>query len=205
MGQDPRQKVWELCQVDLDAAYCLAHKAQWYWYRCQALAAVAWHTKPKPKFLKIANEALEAAAEIQEPNRIVSCSAWVIYAMANRSDVSIQSSVEKLLEVIRSEENPVCQADALLLLFEAVFRKKNMRKIVLSPLLEACQKMKSWKQPRILKDISLILAIDDLTLANEVVEMIKKESIRQQAKESIDKGKWLGAHEFFPYYAKCTS
>lgn len=202
MEQDPRQKIWELCKVDLEAAFHLAQKTQGYWYRCQALAAVAWHTKLKVDFLKIVNEALEAACETQEPNRIVSCSAWVVRAMAERDDVNIQPVIENLLEIIHHEANPVCQADALLLLFEAVYCKKELRKKVLCPLLAACQKMKSWKQPRILKAIALILAIDDLALANEVIEMIDKDSIKHQAKEALDKGEWLGAHEFFPHYAK---
>ncbi|MDY7015369.1 MAG: hypothetical protein SVX43_17585 [Cyanobacteriota bacterium] len=202
MGQAPRAKVWELCQVDLEAAFHLAQKIQHYWYRCQALAKVAWHTKPKAKFLKIANQALEAARETQDPNRIVSCSAWVVRAMAERDDTNIQPIIEELIEIIRQEENPVCQADALLLLFEAVYCKKELRRKVLDPLLAACQQMKSWKKPRILKDIALVLAVDDLALANEVIELINKKSIKNQAKEAIDKGEWLGAHEFFPYYVK---
>ena len=204
MKQDTRKKVKELCKIDLDEAYNLARKTEWYWYRVQALATVARHTKPRNRFIKITKEALQAACETQEPNRTLSCSAWVLSAMAERNDVSVQATVEDLLKIIEREVNPVCQADALLLLFEAIYYRKEVRKIVLSPLIKACQEMRSWKQPRILKDIALIVAIDDLALANEVVEMIKKDSIKRQAKEAIRENDWLGPHDFFPFYVKTT-
>lgn len=125
--------------------------------------------------------------------------------MAHRDDINILPVVKGLLEVIECEPNPVRQADALLLLFEAVYRKRELREIVLTPLLKACEAMRSWKQPRTLKYIALILAADDLPSAHGVVEMIRKESTKQQAKEAIRKREWLGAHEFFPYYAKPAS
>ncbi|MBA3711249.1 MAG: hypothetical protein H0W76_02235 [Pyrinomonadaceae bacterium] len=203
--QDPRQKTWELAQVDADAALRFARNIEWDWYRCQSLARVAWHTKSKAKFMKIVNEALEAAREMSEPNRTVSCSAWIVRAMAQRDDIDILPVVKELLQIIEREPNPVCQADALLLLFEAISRKRELREVVLTPLLKACEAMRSWKKPRTLKYIALILAADDLPSANKVIEMIQKESIKRQAKEAIGKREWLGAHEFFPYYAKTAN
>jgi hypothetical protein len=202
MSIDPRQKTWELAQSDVDAALHFARSVAGNWYRCQALAAVAWHTKPKAKFMKIVKEALETAFGIPSLYQEVACSAWAVRAMAQRDDVDILPVVKELLQIIARESNPVCQADALLLLFEAIYRKRELREVVLMPLLQACEEMKSWKQPRILKNIALILAADDLPSANKVVEMIQKESIKRQAIKAIEKREWLGAHEFFPYYAK---
>lgn len=205
MSEDPRRKTWELAQADIDAALHFARNIEWDWYRCQSLAAVAWHTKPKAKFMKIVNEALETAHVMPEPNRTVSCSAWIVRVMAQRDDVDVAPVVRELLQIIERESNPVCQVDALLLLFEAIYRKRELREMVLTPLLKYCEAMRSWKQPRTLKDIALILAVDDLPSANKVVEMIQKESIKRQAKEAIEKREWLGAHEFFPHYAKAAS
>jgi hypothetical protein len=202
MSIDPRQKTWELARTDIDEALRFARDIQGNWYRCQALAAVAWHTKPKVEFMKIVKEALGNAFVIPDFYQAVACSAWVVRAMAQREDVDILPVVKKLLEIIKCEPNPVCQADALFKLFEAIYRKCELREVVLTPLLQACEEMKSWKQPRILKDIALVLAVDDLTSAKEVVEMIQKESIKRQAKVAIEKREWLGAHEFLPYYAK---
>jgi hypothetical protein len=202
MSIDPRQKTWELAQTDIDAALRFARNIEGNWYRCQALASVAWHTKPKVEFMKIVNEALETAFRIPDSYQAVACSAWIVRAMAQRDDVDILPVVRELLQIIMGEPNPVCQADALLLLFEAIYPKHKLREVVLTPLLKACEEMRSWKQPRILKDIALILAMDDLPSASKVVEMIHKGSIKRQAIEAIEKGEWLGAHEFFPHYAK---
>jgi hypothetical protein len=205
MAIDPRQKTWELAQTDIDSALRFARGIEGNWYRCQALASVAWHTKPKVEFMKIVDEALETAFRIPDSYQAVACSAWVVRAMAQRDDVDILPVVRELLELIMREPNPVCQADALLLLFEATYCKCELRRVVLTPLLKACEEMRSWKQPRILKDIALVLAVDDLPSANKVVEMIQKESIRRQAREAIEKREWLGAHEFFPHYAKAAT
>ncbi len=205
MSIDPRQKTWELAQIDIDAALRFARDIQGNWHRCQALAAVAWHTKPKVEFMKIVNEALGNAVGIPDFYQAVASSAWAVRAMAQRDDVDILPAVKELLQIIEREPNPVCQADALLKLFEAIYRKRELREVVLTPLLQACEEMKSWKQPRILKDIALILAVDNLSAANEVVEMIQKESIKRQAIMSIEKREWLGAHEFLPYYAKTAN
>ncbi len=155
--------------------------------------------------MKIVNEALGNAVGIPDFYQAVACSAWIVSAMAQRDDVDILPVVKELLQIIEREPNPVCQADALLKLFEAIYRKRELREVVLTPLLQACEEMKSWKQPRILKDIALILAVDNLSAANEVVEMIQKESIKRQAIMSIEKREWLGAHEFLPYYAKTAN
>ena len=202
MSQDPRQKTWELAQVDVDAALRFARNIEWDWYRCQSLAKVAWHTKPKAKFMKVVNEALKIARRMPEPNRTVSCSAWVVRAMAQRDDVDILPVVRELLQIIEREPNPVRRADALLLLFEAIYRSRDLREVVLTPLLDACEAMRSWKKPRTLKYIALILASDDLPLAGKVMGMIQNDTVKRQARRAIEKREWLGAHEFFPYYAK---
>lgn len=205
MSRDPRQKTWELAQVDIDAALRFARNIEWDWYRCQSLAKGAWHTKPKAKFMKIVSEALEIGRAMSEPNRAVSCSAWVVRAMAQRDEVDVLPVVKELLQIIEGEPNPVRRADALLLLFEAIYRRRELREVVLTPLLDACEVMGSWKKPGTLKYIALILASDNLPLASKVVGMIPKESVKRQARAAIEKREWLGAHEFFPYYAKTAS
>ena len=202
MAQDPRQKVWELCKTDVDAALEFARKIESRWNRAQALAAVALHVSQKARFLKIVKEAFEAARENRQPNRIASCAAWIVRAITKRNDVDALPFVEELLEIIKREPNPVRRADALLFIFEAVYRRKELRGVVLDPLLQACQEMNSWKQPRILSDIALVAAIDDLPLANKIIEMIGNGRRKRQTLKMIEKGEWLGAHEFFPYFAK---
>ncbi len=202
---DPRRTVWDLCQVDLSAALRFARSIEDDWRRCQSLSGVAWHTKSLEKFKEVAAEALETARAMSEPYKTVACSVGLVRGMVARDDYDARPVVVELVMTIQGEPNPVSQGRALLRLFEAVYSKPSLRRLVLNPLLRACELMKSWRQPRILKDLALVVAIDDLPLAKKVVDMITKPSIKQQAIAAIEKGEGLGPHEFFPSYTKAST
>jgi hypothetical protein len=172
------------------------------WYRCQALAQVAWHLKDRKQFETVTHEALKAAYEQDEPNRIVSVASWPVRAMVARGDRRLESTVDGLLHKIQLEPNPVRRGDALLMLFEAVYYESRLRDLVLDALLRTCEEMNSWKRPIIMSDIALVLAQDDLERADKIVDMIGEGRKSRQARRAIAEGKWLGPHEFFPYYAK---
>ena len=202
MQIDPRQRTWDLAQVNVDEAYKFAAEISDDWFRCQALASAAWHTSSKPRFLTIANEALKSAKKLPNPNRRVSCSAWIIRAMAKRADVDISMDVQECLIDIRKEENPVRRADALFLLFEAVFSDLKIREEVFEELWNSIVEMKSWKKERLLADLALVVAGEDLDRAVDITNSITKASIERKTLEQIEKGEWLGPHEFFPHYTK---
>lgn len=172
------------------------------WYRCQALAHMAWRLEDQHQLEKVIGEALTAAFEQDEPNRVVSVASWPVWVMAQKDDRRLSSVVDELLGKIQSESNPVRQGDALLLLFEAVYYEPQLRDRVLDPLLRACEQMKSWKRPRILTDIALVLAQDDPDRAAQVVDLIGESRQSRKAHSDLAAGKWLGPHDFFPYYAK---
>ena len=201
-----RSQVKNVVKTDFDKALILARNIPDGWYRCQSLAQVGHEMNgSKSEFLKIAKEGLKAAVETEQPNRIVSASSWVIWVMAKREDIKdseILPIVEKMLEIMRGEPHPVKRSDALFFLFEAIYSRKNFRELILKPLLDACQEMKSWKKPRTLGDIVLVLAIDDLKRAETVLEMIEKESKRKSLMEEMTDIRLLGAHDFLPYYSK---
>ncbi len=202
MNGDLRQKTWELAQTDQEKALAFARKIGSDWNRCQSLAFVAWHVRPKKLFLTVVNEALGIARDMREPNRAVTCSAWPVRAMAERDDVELLPTILALVDTINQEPNPVRRADALLFLYEAVYFKHEVKPLVFSPLLAACTAMNSWKKPRMLQDIALILAVDDLPAAFRMIEMLSKESAKEKVRDYIEKSLWLGPHEFFPYYTK---
>lgn len=172
------------------------------WYRCQALAHIAWRLEDQHQREKVIGEALSAAFEQDEPNRVVSVASWAVWVMAQKGDRRLNSVVTELLDKIQSEPNPVRQGDALLLLFEAVYHEPQLRDRVLDPLLRACEQMKSWKRPRILTDIALVLAKDDPDRAAHVVDLIGESRQSRKAHRDLAAGKWLGPHDFFPHYAK---
>jgi hypothetical protein len=205
MAVDVREKARQLANDDVEAAFSFAKNIKDDWYRVQALAGVAWVTRPRALFNKIVAKALKDARTMSEPNRSVSCSAWVVRAMAERKDVELRPVVDDLLAIIDREPNPVRRSDALLLLFEAVYNKTELRDHVLRPLLSSCLLSKSWKKQRTLQNIALILAIDDPEGTKRVVELIGKETTKQKVIRSIEKREWLGPNEFFPHYTKAPS
>lgn len=99
----------------------LARAIQDPWYRCQALAAAALHHKDSTTRGRAIDEALAAASELEEPNRVVTASAWPVKVLALKGCLDrVSAEVDRLLGVIRKEESPVRRADALRYLFGAV-------------------------------------------------------------------------------------
>jgi hypothetical protein len=172
------------------------------WYRCQSLAHVAWNLEDRKLSEKVIAEALAAAYEHDEPNRVVTVASWAVRAMVKKSDRRLSSVVDGLLDKIQREANPVRQADALVFLFEAVFYEPRVRELVLNALLRACEQMNSWKRPLILSDVALVFALDDPNRASQIIDLMGEGRMSRKTRREMAAGKWLGPHEFFPYYAK---
>ena len=119
MDVTKRDLVGKLAGSETDRALEIARSISGPWYRCQALAHVAWNLENQKLFNKVIEEALVAAHEQTEPNRIVSVASWAVRAMVKKGDRRLGTVVAELLQKIQLESNPVRQADALLLLFEA--------------------------------------------------------------------------------------
>ena len=204
-GVNRRDLVGKLAPSEPIKALEIAGSISDSWYRCQSLAQVAWHLEDRNEYKRVIDQALTAAYEQNEPNRIVSVASWAVRSMVKKNDPRLRPVVDRLLTQIQLEPNPVRQADALFLLFEAVFSETRLRYLVLDALLRACEQMNSWRRPRLLSDIALVLAIDDPDRAAEIVETIGEGRKMRQTLKEIAAGKWLGPHEFFPYYAKPVS
>ncbi|HET6386790.1 MAG TPA: hypothetical protein VFJ58_25645 [Armatimonadota bacterium] len=188
--------MWQLCESDLAEALQAALQIPDPWYRCQALAKVAWHTADRETFRAIINQAFDAAYLQVSPNRIVSVAAWPIHALAQREDARLAPAVTKLRETIRVEPLPVRRADALLLLFQAVFPSHEMRHIVLSDLVAACAPMNHWKLPYILRWAAVMLSGAEPEAAAWVIEFMPHGKNRRGAIRDIAAG-LISPREFF--------
>ena len=197
-----RELVGKLVVTEPVRALELARSISEPWYRCQSLAHVAWRLEDRKQSEKVIGEALAAAYEQSQPNRVVTVASWAVRAMVKKNDRRLSSVVDELLQKIQRETNPVRQADALFFLFEAVFYEWRLRDLVLDALLNACEQMNSWKRPYILRDIALVFAKDDPERAAQIVDLIGEDRWSRKTHREIAAGKWLGPHEFFPHYAK---
>jgi hypothetical protein len=205
VGVTKRNLVSQLAVSEPLRALELARSISEPWYRCQSLAHVAWNLGDQKQSEKVIGEALAAAYEHDEPNRLVTVASWAVRAMVKKSDRRLGSVVNGLLDKIQSEANPVRQADALVFLFEAVFYEPRLRELVLNALLRACERMDSWKRPLLLNNVALVLALDDPNRASQVIELMGEGRMSRKTRREMATGKWLGPHEFFPYYAKPAS
>ena len=201
-GVTKRNLVSQLAPSEPLKALEIARSISESWYRCQSLAHVAWNLADRKQSETAIGEALAAAYEHDEPNRVVTVASWAVRAMVKKSDRRLRSVVDGLLDKIQREANPVRQADALVFLFEAVFYEPRLRELVLNALLRACEQMNSWKRPLILSNVALAFAIDDPNRANQIIDLIGEGRISRKTRHEMATEKWLGPHEFFPYYAK---
>jgi hypothetical protein len=120
-GTQQRDRVAAIAEAKPQQALELAHGIGDPWFRCQALSIAAVHAPDRRTQRRAIEDALAAANELTEPNRVVTVCAWPVKALAltgNMPRVSVE--VRRLLHIIAAEGSPVRRADALRYLFGAV-------------------------------------------------------------------------------------
>src|SRR5262249_7983449 len=119
-----RDQVHRIASTDIESALRIATNIGDPWFRCQALAFVAWHTADHKSFLVRVAESLNSAWAIGTPNRTVTVAAWPVAALARRrfsspdvihaNDRQLGAALSRLTKRIADEPNSSSRADALL-------------------------------------------------------------------------------------------
>ena len=119
--------------------------------------------------------------------------------MAERDRVAqVERAVSRVLRVAEEIDNPVSRADALFLVWQAVSpASQKVRRTVLEPLLSVCAASSSWKGAYLLSDIALILARDDPTAAQEIVDAMAEGRYKQQAHRRINEDELMQPRPFY--------
>jgi hypothetical protein len=135
-----RDAVSAIAPSEPQRAVALARAIAEPWFRSQALAAAARYCADRQTRDKLIDEALVAASELEEPNAVVTVSAWPIKVLAiSRSTDRLAAETDRLLTLIRSEPSPVRRADALRYLFGAVIHgERDVVLRVIEALASAC-------------------------------------------------------------------
>lgn len=193
---------------DEASALRIARKIGDPWFRCQALAHVAWHTADCTRFLALVSESLESGWSIQDPNRSVTVIAWPVAALARRSypgpdamersDRALRQVVTRLTKVISGEPNPASRADALLSHVHALSPSRpELRQGILGLLVKECQDPANRKRQRQLEEAALAVAPDDPDAARGLTALLD-ENRRRRTTARIE-GRWegLGPRRFF--------
>ena len=116
-----RNRVATIAATNPIEALTLARAIADPWFRCQALSMAAVHLTDRRMRLSAIEDALLAANELVEPNRVVSVSAWPIKALALCEETRrLDAETARLLTIVATEPSPVRRLDALRLLLGSV-------------------------------------------------------------------------------------
>ena len=158
------------------------------WFRCQALAKVAWEAEDEAAFGRIISEAADTAIDGANGYKQVAVLAWPLRAMIERGRrAQATATTAQALPVSLRIANPVSRADALFLLWQAAYPLGGEATgDLLTALLAACHEADSWKAPRLLAHIALIVATHDPAGAQAIVATLpdgrhKRQTLRRLA------------------------
>lgn len=178
------------------------------WFRCQALAHVAWHTTDHRRFFALVAESLESGWSIQNPNRSVTAIAWPVAALAGRSypgsdamersDRELREVIARLTKAIAEEPSPGSRADALLLHVHALSPSRpELRSGVLGLLVKECRDPANWKRQRQLVVAALAIAPDDPGAALALISSLDEGRRRRTVARIEEESEGLGPRRFF--------
>lgn len=141
----------ELSLTDPRKALEVARSIRHPWYRCQALSKVAevWGTQSQK--IELLEEALAAAAEQSEINRIVSVSAWPMQVMVGVAPDAVAGHLRRLVPLADQEPHTVRRADALSMLAFAVRQDSTLFAEVIPSLVTALLTGRGWRIDRLIR------------------------------------------------------
>lgn len=133
--------------------------------------------------MKILREAFDSAAEQEDPNPIVSVSAWPLGVLCDYGDHDeLARETNRLIGIIEKESHPIRRADGLFLVLKFTRQGPwNVVKCVLDAFRSACEAGHGWKRDRDLRDASEWIAPRDHEEALRLVELIEQPRVRRQA------------------------
>lgn len=147
----------------------VARRIKHPWYRCQALSSVAEAVSSRTDAFRILAEALSAAREQAEPNRVVTVATWPLRTLLELNSEAAAREVESLIGTALREEHGLRRLHALDFLMAAVAAHPSLRAQVAHHYLHTAQSCHGWRAERILAFRSEHLAGFDLPLAHQLL------------------------------------
>lgn len=154
---------------DPERALAIARRIPDAWFQTQALACVARYAADglvEP----LADEALRAARRSTDRYRTVAVSAWPIRALLERGrHRAAEHALAELLPLVPQVEPPSSRAEALLILWDAVFPGgAALREPALEAIIRWCDPNAHWRAARLYVWIVGTLALEDPAMAEAV-------------------------------------
>jgi hypothetical protein len=164
-----RAEATRLARTDRKAAFAVARKIAHPWYRCQALTAIAEEIASPRERVAALMEAIEAAYEQPEPNRIACVGAWPLRALVAVDDAAARPEVERLLATISTESHGLRRLDGLRGILGAVLSSAELRDLVLPVFMHAADTSSGWRTERMVSFMAEALGNVDLDAAKALL------------------------------------
>lgn len=172
---------------DLASAVAAARAIRHPWYRCQSLAIAAMEVDDGKFRLALVDDALAAANQMEEPNRVVTVASWPVEVLASRGPADrCRREVDRLIAVAATEPHSLRRADALAALLGRAWADEPSRRRCLDAFLAACAAGHGWRRDRLLGMLVPQLAQADARRAAEVVDMIEDPRTQRRARRDLE-------------------
>ena len=186
-GVKGRADVDRTVSEDWQHARSLARRIQHPWYRCQSLATVAERAQLKSERTGLLAEAISAAYEQDEPNRIVTAASWPLRALVHVGEAESRQVVERLLRTIVEEPHGLRRLDGLAALLLAVLPSNALRLEVLERFMLTAAESSGWRTERSVAFVASCLSKYDRSKALHILEGRQPNRFLQRAKAEIDR------------------
>jgi hypothetical protein len=165
-----RARTDKLSLTDPREALKVARAIRHPWYRCQALSKVAEHWGTNVQRLGLLEEALAAAKEQQEINRIVTVSAWPLRVMVGIEPDAVREHLQRVVHLASREAHTLRRADALYAVARAIRDNSSLLAAVVPALTEALLNGHGWRIDRLIRLTVEIVKSSMPEVADKLIE-----------------------------------
>jgi hypothetical protein len=193
-----RDQVTRLAPADPEGAAQVARSIDEPWFRAQALAWAA-RFAADDRVVPLAEEALRSSYAETDAYRTVATAAWPLRALVERGQSNkARSTLDRLLLLAPQVEPPASRAEALFLIWQAIFPlDADARVRVLDVLLQSCRMEDSWRVGRVFQDVAAMLPKDERTVVGRILAVMPEGRWKRQARRRIAGSDRPGPRPFF--------
>jgi hypothetical protein len=146
-----RARVHKLVLTEPREALKVARSIRHPWYRCQSLSIVAEHWGNAAQRKDVLIEALGAAEEQTQINRVVTVASWPLRVMASIDVDAVPHHLERFVELANQEPHSLRRADALFALANSVSGRPELLVLVIPSLVNALLLSYGWRTDRLIE------------------------------------------------------
>jgi hypothetical protein len=159
---------------DLRSALAVARGIRHPWFRCQAISSVAAALPARIDRGRLVLEALRAADELGEPNRIVTVASWPIRILVDDGPRdTLQGEIDRLLAIAATEPHTLRRADGLSTLLHFSWDDPGTRNRILEAFVDTCAGAHGWRRDRLIANVATRLLEVDRGRAEGLAAMIE--------------------------------